>query len=81
MSLYTKAMVEELYAPLVAIHSGLMGSKEAISTALLCETLLSMLPNMSLKDKPYQLLKHYHVTPIESGVIGRTNRICLKDLA
>lgn len=42
-----------------------------------CETLLSMLPTMSLT---YHLLRQYHITPIESGVINRRNRICLKGL-
>ena len=73
--------MEELHAPLLAAHSGVIDGQGAVATTLLCETLLSMLPTMSLKDRPYRLLKDYHITPIESGVIGRLNRICLLNLA
>ena len=53
---YARNIIEELHAPLFAIHSGVMDGRGAVATALLCETLLSMLPTMSLKDQPYQLV-------------------------
>ena len=71
----------ELQDPLDATHAGVMDGVGAVSTALLCETLLSMLPSMNTRHMPYALLKEYHVVPIESGVIGRTNHISLQGLA
>lgn len=78
---YPKGLIEELHAPLFAVHAGLISGTGGVATVLLCETLLSLLPKMSLKDKPYHLLRHYHITPIESGVIGQLNRICLRGSA
>lgn len=78
---YVANVINELRAPLFVIHSGAMDGRGAVATALLCEILLSLLPTMSLKDRPYQLLKDYHITPIESGVIGRMNRLYLRGLA
>ena len=34
---------------------------------------------MSLKDMPNSLLREYHVTPVESGVMGSRRHLSLSD--
>lgn len=77
---YTTAVVKELFAPLEASYMGVVGS-EGLPTLLLCESLLSLLPTMSLRDMPYKLLREYEITPFTSGSIAREGRILLAQFA
>ena len=70
---------QELYDPLVAALG--TGGAGMMGTVLLCETLLSFLPNMSTKDRPYHLLRHYNITPITSGVMATERRLTLHNFA
>ena len=54
-----------------------MEGKGAIATMLLCESLLSLLPTMSLRDMPYKLLREYEITPFTSGCIANEKRLLL----
>lgn len=58
-----------------------MAGTGQLSTVLLCETLLSLLPKMAVKDMPYQLLRDYKITPIESGVMATKKRLTLSGQA
>ena len=74
---YSLAVVKELFDPLEACYRGLLEGSGALATLLLCETLLSLLPSMSLHNMPYQLLRHYEIAPFTSGVISRERRLVL----
>ena len=76
---YAGSLVRELATPLLAALNGLLEGPGKISTILLCETLLGLLPKMSLKDMPYSLLRDYKVMPVEGGVIGTKRHIHLKE--
>ena len=71
-------MIQELFDPLQASYTGQLEGKGALSTVLLCESILSFLPSMSTKDAPYHLFKEYDITPITSGVIATKRRINLE---
>lgn len=73
--------MKELYAPLEASYRGALEGQGAVATLLLCESLLSLLPSMSVRDMPYTLLRKYEITPFTSGSIGRENRILLSKFA
>lgn len=76
---YCNSLVEELYAPLKAAYRGdLEGKRGELSTVLLCESLLAMLPSMSTKDMPYGLLKQYDIVPMTSGSMARNRHISLR---
>lgn len=75
---YSLQLINELYA-LKAIHSSEEpAGSGTISTALMCETILSFLPSTAFRDQPYKLLRNYQIAPLESGVIGREQHISLK---
>ena len=78
---YAQAVVQELFDPLEASFTGVFLSRESMATILLCETLLGLLPSMSVRDMPYELLKQYQIAPLGSGVIQRENRILLSNCA
>lgn len=74
---YCLGLLNELIQPLQAAVSGSLSGSGQLSTVLLCETLLSLLPRMSVKDMPYDLLRHYNITPIEGGVIAAKRHLSL----
>lgn len=76
---YCNSLMDELYAPLMAAHRGdLEGKRGELSTVLLCESLLAMLPSGSLKDMPYSLFKEYGIVPMTSGSMGRAKHLSLR---
>ena len=74
-------MVKELFDPLEDSVTGAFCGRESVATILLCETVLSLLPSMSVRDMPYRLLRDYEIAPISSGIIGRKKRILLVQCA
>ena len=80
MLAYSLAVVYELFDPLEFTYNTLRGT-EALATILLCETLLSLLPSMSVRDMPYRLLKEYQIAPLGQGVIAEHKRIFLSSCA
>ena len=78
---YALALLKELIQPLQAALNGSLEGPGQLSTVLLCETILSLLPKMSLKDMPYKVLRDYNITPIEGGVIGSLRHITLSGSA
>lgn len=81
MEKYAQSLIWELTEPLVAALDGSLDGPGQIATVLLCETLLCLVPKMSLKDMPYKLLQEYNIMPIEGGVIGSKRRLCLSGIA
>ena len=74
---YSLAVVEELFDPLlVSLEDAFLGA-ESLATVLLCETVLSILPSMSVRDMPYALLREYNIAPLGQGVIARKRRLVL----
>ena len=78
---YSMAVVRELFAPLHASITDAFLGTESLATILLCETLLSILPSMSVRDMPYKLLKEYGIAPLGQGVIAQEKRILLTQCA
>ena len=74
---YSLAVVHELFDPLKSSYDDVFRGTESLATILLCETLLSLLPSMSVRDMPYKLLKAYEIAPLGQGVISQHNRIVL----
>ena len=74
---YSLAVVHELFDPLKSSYDDVFLGTESLATILLCETLLSLLPSMSVRDMPYRLLKAYEIAPLGQGVISQHNRIVL----
>ena len=81
MTRYCTALTNELHAPLELALRQPEVDRTTIGTVLMCETILSLLPSMSTKDAPYQLLKDYCIAPLASGVIARKRRIALTEVA
>ena len=81
MPRYALALLQELVAPLQAALDGSLDGPGQLSTVLLCKTLLSFLPRMSLRDMPYNLLREYRIAPIESGVMAAKRHISLSGQA
>ena len=76
MGQYAKGLVAELIQPLHASINGRNGP-EVAATIILCETLLSLLPSMTVKDLPYNLLKGYEIMPMHSATMALRNRLTL----
>ena len=76
MGQYAKGLVAELIQPLHASINGRNGP-EVAATIILCETLLSLLPSMTVKDLPYKLLKGYEIMPMHSATMALRNRLTL----
>lgn len=81
MVAYCSSIIDELYAPLEASIVGAGSDRASLPTVLMCETILSLLPSMSTKDAPYDLLKDYLIAPMESGVISTERRLLLSGCA
>jgi hypothetical protein len=54
---YVTKLVIELYDSVEAVVRGRLGGPGALSTLVLCESLLSFLPSGSTLDQPRKLLK------------------------
>lgn len=72
-------IVAELYAPLQAAINGTLSGPGTLATVLLCETLLSFLPNCLTKGQPYSLLRAYELVPM--SVLESTKRLDLRKFA
>ena len=68
---YVQRTIMELYAPLPAALEGTLDGPGTLGTVLLCETLLSFLPNGFSKFQPTKLLNAYSVTPLS---VMQTNK-------
>ena len=73
------AVVKELFEPCEASYRNALEGSGAVATLLLCESLLSLLPSMSVRDMPYKLLREYKIAPFNT--IFRERRIVLSRLA
>lgn len=74
---YCLSLLNELIQPLKAAITGSLSGSGQLSTVLLCETLLALLPRMSVKDMPYDLLRAFNITPIEGGVMAAKRHLSL----
>ena len=76
---YVSSLVGELYDAVEAVVKGRLGGRGALSTLLLCESLLSFVPTGTPKHQPYRLLREYEVVPMSS--LDVTRRIDLRPYA
>ncbi len=76
---YVTKLVTELYQSVEAVLKSRISGQGALSTLVLCESLLSFLPSGSYKDQPYRLLKGYDVVPL--GTLELNRRINLRPYA
>ena len=70
LSNYATNLVKELMQPLrisVQHHSHGPGD---LATIILSETILSLLPTMSVKDMPYWLLRSYQIMPLHPATMA-----------
>ena len=72
---YATNLVQELMEPLRSIIQNPTHGRGIVATLIFCETLLSLLPSMSVKDMPYKLLKGYNIMPLHSGLMATHKRL------
>ena len=67
---YATHLVQEFMQPLRSTIQHATHSHRIIVTLIICETILSLLPIMSIKDMLYKLLKGYNIMPPHSGMMA-----------
>ena len=68
---YVRAMVDELYAPLVAAIDGQLTGPGTLGTVALCECLLTLLSSWQITDQPYKMFRAYKILPLSNLQVTR----------